>query len=221
MKIFGKFANGLKKLSGFNIKIPSVKGISDVIIKVIEKLNSLFDLVNGKGKKASNIFSTIQTVIIHGFTNIEKAISNSINKLHNFFNSFKSNTKQVSPLEKIGSIFSNIGTVAKNVFNEIESGRKNTEGLLTGASKGLTNLFDGISRTAGSTGFSNIISGVNTGLFGALVISITNFISHIKKLLSKKTIEDIIKDSIGGITGSFKALEGCLTSLQKIFNQKL
>lgn len=219
-KIFGKFAYGLKKLSGFNIKIPSVKGISDVIIKIIEKLNSLFDLINGKGKKASNVFSTIQTVIIHGFTNIEKAISNSISKLHNFFASFKSNTKQLSPLEKIRSIFSNIGQVAKNVFNEIESGRKNTEGLLTGASKGLTNLFDGISRTAGSTGFSNIISGVNTGLFGALVISVTNFISHIKKLLSKNTIEDIIKDSIGGITGSFKALEGCLTSLQKNIQSK-
>lgn len=215
-KVFGKFAKGLQKLAGFNIKIPSVKGIADTIINIVKHLNSLFDLIHGKGSKLSGILPNLS----NGFSQIGNSISKQISKIREFFESIKFNSNQISPLEKIKSIFSNIGTTAKNVFSEIESGRKNTEGLITGASKGLTNLFDGISRTAGSSGFANIISGVNTGIFGALVISITNFISHVKKLLSKKTIEDIIKDSIGGITGSFKALEGCLTSLQKNVQSK-
>jgi hypothetical protein len=195
---------------------------SDGILGVTAKLGDFLVKIDETVKK-SGIFEKAITKLRDIFTTVADKIKDAIERIKEAFQGFKSidmgpldefskkTEKSFSPLTRIAQIF---GAAFEAIVKVLEWAAPIVAKLGSIIGQGLGKLADKVSYAVQNMDFNEILDLINTGLFGAILLGIRNFI---------KSLTDITSGAGGfleGITGILDGVRGSLEAYQSSLKAK-
>lgn len=189
---------------------------SDGILGVTAKLGDFLVKIDETVKK-SGIFEKAITKLRDIFTTVADKIKDAIERIKEAFGGFnsidtgpidefsKKTEKSFSPFTRIAQIF---GAAFEAIVKVLEWAAPIVRKLGSIIAKGLGALADKVSYAVEHMEFNEILDMVNTGLFGAILLGIRNFI---------KSLTDITSGAGGflkGLTDILDGVRGCLEAYQ-------
>lgn len=189
---------------------------SDGILGVTAKLGDFLVKIDETVKK-SGIFEKAITTLRDIFTTVADKIKDAIERIKEAFGGFNSidtgpinefskrAEKSFSPFARIAQIF---GAAFEAIVKVLEWAAPIVRKLGSIIGKGLGALADKVSYAVENMEFNEILDMVNTGLFGAILLGIRNFI---------KSLTDITSGAGGflkGLTDILDGVRGCLEAYQ-------